>query len=272
MLISFEEALAGGPVGAFTCYDLEAAEGVLAAAEANARPAILLVSAAQFGRPSGRRLAAALSTFASHHPARACLQLDHVRDLEAIAAAFDLGFGAVMADGSHLALDQNIAFVAAAVGIAARHGGGVEAELGGIEGNEDVAQAVASGRLTDPHEAARLVGETGAACLAVSIGNVHGHYREPPALRWDVLDAVRGRIDVPISLHGASGLPADDVRRVVAAGVRKVNVNTELREAYLEATARSLPEARTGARLADLHDAQIGAVEAVAREKIALHG
>jgi ketose-bisphosphate aldolase len=272
MLISFEEALAAGPVGAFTCYDLEEAEGVLAAAAAAARPVVLLVGAAQFRRASGPRFAAALSTFACRHPARACLQLDHVRDLEAISAAFGLGFGAVMADGSHLVLGENIAFVAAAVAVAARYGGGVEAELGGIEGDEDVAEAVAAGRLTDPDEAVRLVGETGAECLAVSIGNVHGHYREPPALRWDTLDAVRGRIEAPISLHGASGLPPDDVRRAVAAGVRKVNVNTELREAYLEATARSLPEARTGARLAELHDAQIGAVEAVAREKIALLG
>lgn len=272
MLISFREALAAGPVVAFTCYDLEEAEGVLSAAESEARPVILLVSAAQFGRASGGRFASALSTFARHHPAQACLQLDHVRDLVAIEAAFGLGFGAVMADGSHLVLAENIAFVTAAAEIAARHGGGVEAELGGIEGNEDVAEAVAAGRLTDPGEAARLVGESGAACLAVSIGNVHGHYREPPTLRFDVLEAVRGRTDVPLSLHGASGLPADDVRQAVASGVRKVNVNTELREAYLEATARSLPDARSGAKLADVHDAQIAAVAAVAREKIALHG
>lgn len=272
MLISFDEALACGPAAAFTCYDLEAAEGVLAAGEAAERPVILLVSAAQFDRANGRRFAAALSTYASRHPGLACVQLDHARDLEAVAAAFRLGLGSVMADGSHLALDENIAFVAAAAEIAAQNGGGVEAELGRIEGNEEVAEVVASGRLTDPDEAARLVGETGVSCLAVSIGNVHGHYREAPALRWDVLDAVRRRIDVPISLHGASGLPAEDVRRAVVAGVRKLNVNTELREAYLEATARSLPGVRTGARLAELHDAQICAVEAVARERIALHG
>jgi fructose/tagatose bisphosphate aldolase len=73
-------------------------------------------------------------------------------------------------------------------------------------------------------------------------------------------------------LHGASGLSPDDVRRAVAAGAGKINVNAELREAYLEATARVLPEARTGSRLAELHDAQVAAVEAVTREKIALHG
>jgi len=271
MLISFDAALAAGPVGAFTCYDLEEAEGVLAAAAKKERPVILLVSAAQFGGASGESFVAALSAFSDCHPAAACIQLDHVREIDTIAAAFANGVGAVMADGSHLSLSENIAYVTAAVEIAASHGGGVEAELGGIQGSEDVADAVAAGRLTDPDEAERLVRETGASCLAVSIGNVHGHYAEPPRLHWELLEAVVERVDVPISLHGASGLYPDDVRRAVAAGVRKVNVNTELREAYLAATAETLPGIRAGARLAELHDAQVAAVEAVARAQMELH-
>lgn len=272
MLTSFDEVLASGPVCACTCYDLEEAEGVLAAAESQERPAILLVSASQFARAHGRRFAAALAAYADGHPALACIQLDHVRDLDAIEAAFGLGVGAVMADGSRLPLDENIAFVGAAAEIAVQHGGGVEAELGGIEGNEDVAEAVSAGRLTDPDDAERLVFETGVSCLAVSIGNVHGHYREPPALKWDTLAAIRARVDVPISLHGASGLSPEDVRRAISAGVVKLNVNTELREAYLEATADALPGVRAGARLGELHEAQIDAVEAVARERMAFDG
>jgi tagatose 1,6-diphosphate aldolase GatY/KbaY len=272
MLISFAAALAADSVCAFTCYDLEEAEGVMAAAAATKRPVILLVSAAQFDRTSGAPFVAALSAFADRHSAAACLQLDHVRDLDRVAAAFAQGVGAVMADGSHLPLSENVAYVTAAVEIAAGYGGGVEAELGGIQGNEDVADAVAAGRLTDPDEAERLVRESGASCLAVSIGNVHGHYRDPPALHWDVLEAVLQRVDLPISLHGASGLSPRDVRRAVAAGVRKVNVNTELREAYLEATAAALSRVRPGARLAELHDAQVAAVEAVARAQMELHG
>jgi ketose-bisphosphate aldolase len=272
MLISFGEALSSGPVGAFTCYDLEEAEGVLGAAHEKERAVVLLVSSARFARPSGPRFTAALLAFVARHPASACLQLDHVDELDAIESAFDLGVGAVMADGSRLPLETNIELVAAAVRIAARHGGSVEAELGGIEGDEDVARATVAGRLTDPVEAARLVRETGASCLAVSIGNVHGRYREPPTLRWDVLDAVRAQVPVPLSLHGASGLAANDIRRSIAGGVRKINVNTELRDAYLDATAQSLPEARSGARLADLHEAQADAVEAVTRAKLDLYG
>jgi len=178
----------------------------------------------------------------------------------------------VMADGSRLPLAENIEFVAAAVGIASKHGGAVEAELGGIEGDEDVARAVAAGRLTDPLEAAQLVNETRASCLAVSIGNVHGYYREPAALHLEVLDAVQEQVSVPLSLHGASGLSPSDVRRAIAGGVRKINVNTELREAYFESTLRSSAAMREGARLADLHDAQTAAIEVVARAKLELYG
>ena len=131
MLISFDEAVSNGPIGAFTCYDLEEAEGVLEAARAKERSVILLVSGGYFERPNGPRFVAAMSAFADRHPARACIQLDHVRDLDLIEAALELGVGAVMADGSRMALDMNIAFVAAAVRIADRYGAGVEAELGG---------------------------------------------------------------------------------------------------------------------------------------------
>ena len=141
-------------------------------------------------------------------------------------------------------------------------------ELGAIAGDEDVAAAVAAGALTDPGEAAVLVEQTGAACLAVSIGNVHGAYREPPQLDWARLAAIRERVDVPLSLHGASGLPDADVRRAIALGVAKVNVNTELRERYLAATADRLPAARPDARLLELDAAQVDAVAAAVAAKL----
>jgi fructose/tagatose bisphosphate aldolase len=131
-----------------------------------------------------------------------------------------------------------------------------------------VAHAAATGALTDPDQASRLAAETGIACLAVSIGNVHGHYAAPPELRWDLLSAVARRVTIPLALHGASGLPPEDVRRAIRGGIRKVNVNTELREAYLDATVTAAKAARKGARLTDLHKAQVAAVAAVAKEKI----
>jgi ketose-bisphosphate aldolase len=259
-----EAAARGGAVGAFTCYNVETAVGVLRAAEAARRGAILLVGERSFRAPGGDLLLAALVAAAAQAPVAACVQLDHVDDLVLIERALALGAGAVMADGTKLPYEENVAFVRAAAG-----GGSAEAELGGIEGDEDVAAAVAAGALTDPDEAAAFVAATGAACLAVSIGNVHGTYREPPRLDWPLLEAIRERVPVPLSLHGASGLSDDDLRRAIERGVAKVNVNTELRERYLEATAANLDAARHGARVLDLNAAQADAVAEVVAAKLA---
>ena len=138
----------------------------------------------------------------------ACVQLDHVADLARIEAAFALGCGAVMADGSRLPGRRE-------------RGAGARRRRAGrphrwptsrrssarLEGDEDVARAVAAGAFTDPDEAERFVAATGAACLAVSIGNVHGTYRHPPRLDLERLEAhPRSALPVPLSLHGASGI------------------------------------------------------------------
>ncbi len=255
-------------VGAFTCYNLETAVGVLRTAEQRRRGVILLLGEKSFHGPGGELLAAALVAAASRAAAPACVQLDHVGDLGLIEAAFECGAGAVMADGSLLPFEENVDFVRAAAALARAARGHVEAELGGIVGDEDVAEAVAAGALTDPDEAADFVERTGTACLAVSIGNVHGVYREPPALDWPRLEAIRERVGVPLSLHGASGLPDADLHRAISLGITKVNVNTELRRHYVEVTGRLLEEVRPGARVLELNLAQAHAVSSVVRAKL----
>jgi tagatose 1,6-diphosphate aldolase GatY/KbaY len=200
--------------------------------------------------------------------AAACVQLDHCDDLAVIEAALEGGAGAVMADGSALAYEQNAQFVASAVELARAYGASVEAELGGIAGDEDVAEAVAAGALTDPAEALDFVGRTAADCLAVSIGNVHGSYREPPRLDWARLDAIRAQLGTPLSLHGASGIPDELIRRAIAAGIAKININTELRQAYLAATEGMIGSVLAGSRLNALHTAQMSAVEGVIAAKL----
>jgi ketose-bisphosphate aldolase len=273
MLTPFSELLAdaeraGTGLGAFTCYDLEVASGVLAAAESRNAGVVLLVSRDAFAAPIGDQLMSALRAAAECSPVRTCLQLDHVADLGLIERAFELGAGVVMADGSKLPFEENVALVGAASRSAKGFGGAVEAELGHIEGDEDVARAAEAGALTDPEEAVRFVDATEADCLAVSIGNVHGAYREEPKLDWERLEAIETSVPVPLSLHGASGLPESDVRRAVSIGVRKVNVNAELRRAYLDATGSELDRARDGQRVMALHAAQRTAVAELVRAKI----
>ena len=274
MLIGFgellEERRAGGAAaGAFTCYTLTTAVGVLRAAEAERAPVILLVSEASYAAPEGPLLLAAIRAAAERAMALACVQLDHVADRATIARALADGAGAIMADGSHLAYEANAALVRDARALA-KGGAGVEAELGHIKGGEDVAAAVGAGKLTDPAEAARFVEETGADCLAVSIGNVHGHYAAPPLLDWPRLERIRELVDVPLSLHGASGLPDADLRRAVAAGICKVNVNTELRARLFAELERRVPQTAPGLRLLELESALADAVAEVAAEKLRL--
>jgi ketose-bisphosphate aldolase len=272
MLTPFAELLAarrgGTAVGAFTCYDLEAAAGVLRAGAGAGAGVVLLIGDRSYRDCDGALLLAALVAAARAADARACVQLDHCDDAAVIRAALEAGAGAVLADGSALPYEANVAFVSGAVELARRFGAGVEAELGGIAGDEDVAEAVAAGALTDPALAADLMERSGADCLAVSIGNVHGHYREPPALDLVRLEAIRALVAAPLALHGASGLPEALVADAVAAGVAKINVNTELRGAYLRATAAALSVAEDGSRVNALHAAQVAAVESVVAAKL----
>jgi tagatose 1,6-diphosphate aldolase GatY/KbaY len=268
-----ERRTRGAAVGAFTCYDVTTATGVLRAAEARGLPVVLLVSDASFRAHDGRLLVAGLLAVAGAARVPACVQLDHATDAGVLAGALAAGLGAVMADGSKLPTKENAAFVRAVRADAEAAGAGVEAELGHIEGGEDVAAAAAAGALTDPEEAADFVAATGVDCLAVSIGNVHGTYAAPPALDWDRLARIRERVgDVPLSLHGASGLPDGDVRRAIELGICKVNVNTEIRSRYLEELGERLPAALDGLRLLELQEAVVAAVAEAAGAKLDLFG
>jgi tagatose 1,6-diphosphate aldolase GatY/KbaY len=266
-----ERRRAGGALGAFTCYDLETAHGVLSAAAELDTAVVLLVGSAPFAAAGGAELVAALRAAAAQSRARACVQLDHVGEPALMEAAFAAGVGAVMADGSKLAFEDNVALVSRAVALARRFDGTVEAELGHVSGDEDVARAAAAGKLTDPDTVGAFLERTGADCLAVSIGNVHGNYAAPPALDWARLDAIRRATDVPLSLHGGSGLADDDMRRAVAAGIAKVNVNTELRQAYLDATEHAMADVRDGTNVLALHRRQSDAVKLVAAAKLTLY-
>jgi ketose-bisphosphate aldolase len=275
VIAGFGEMLAtarrrGTAVGAFTCYDAESAAGVLSAA--GGRPVVLLVSAGLVTGPGGDLLVAALRGMAEHVPAPVCLELDHAHDLDAVLAGCELGFGAIMADGSHLSRQDNVDLVRAARTLAGPLGIAVEAEVGLVSGDEEVAIPADAGALTDPAEAEGFARDARPDCLAVAIGNVHGLYRGTPRLDLDRLRRIAARVDAPLALHGASGLPDAAVRSAVAAGIAKVNVNTELRQAYLARTERELPAALDGARLLALHRAQADAVRTVAERKLALMG
>jgi ketose-bisphosphate aldolase len=259
-------------VGAFTCYDLLGFEAVVRAAESCRAPVIILVSPASFRAEGGERLVRAFGAAAKASSAEVLVQLDHAGDERLIERAADCGVDAVMADGSKLPFAENLAFTRAVVGSMRPRGVGVEAELGRVEGHEDEAGETLSGATTDPGQAEEFVKQSGVDCLAVAVGNVHGHYSGTPKLDWGRLEEVGGRITAPLSLHGASGLPEADLERAVSLGVAKFNVNTELRAAYFRRLGEDLGVRTATVNLKGLGDGVVEAVQKVVEAKLSAFG
>jgi len=266
-----EAAEAGHAVGAFTCYDLLGFEAVVRAAQARAAPVIVLIGPGSFAARGGERLLAAFRAAAAQARVPVLVQLDHAADRELIERAAAGGVDAVMADGSRLPYQENLAFSAAVAEELRPLGIAVEAELGRVEGDEDLAAQAAGGALTNPDEAAAFCSASGVDCLAVSIGNVHGHYASTPVLDWERLKRLHGA-GAPLSLHGASGLADADVSRAVSLGIAKVNVNTELRAAYFGALGLGLGARAEALDLRGLGEAVIEAVADAVSAKLALLG
>ena len=237
----------GMAVPALTAYNFSTAAAVVSAAEDRGRAAILLVAPNTAVDPDGMRLIRALRGLADSASVPVSIQLDHAKSLPLITAAVGAGVDAVLADGSHLALADNIAFVRAVADECAGAGIVVEAELGAIGGDEDRADAAparSAGGLVDPDIARTFVERTGARLLAPSVGNVHGTYRGEPTLHWDLIENLRASLSVPLVMHGASGLPVADIQRAIRCGFGKVNINTELRAVVLAELERVVPDAR----------------------------
>jgi ketose-bisphosphate aldolase len=263
---------AGQAVGAFTCYDLLGFEAVVRAAESYRAPVVILVSPSSFTAEGGERLVRAFEAAAKSSSAEVLVQLDHARDERLIERAADCGVDAVMADGSKLTFSENLAFTRIVTGSMQPRGVGVEAELGRVEGHEDEAGEILSGAMTEPGQAEWFANESGADCLAVAVGNVHGHYSGTPNLDWRRLKEIRSVSPTPLSLHGASGLPEGDLRRAVSLGVAKFNVNTELRAAYFRRLEQDLGARAAKLNLKSLGDGVIEAVQEVVEAKLSAFG
>ncbi|MFD5320804.1 ketose-bisphosphate aldolase [Streptomyces sp. NPDC127098] len=250
MLISGTDALRraaaeGHALPGFVAYNLETVQGITAAAEAAGRPVLIQAGSSPFKHAGRDALIRLALDAAAASDAPLGVHLDHSRDLDEITACLSAGYTSVMVDGSHLPFAENVALTREATRRAHDHGAWIEAELGAIAGDEDVStDADARGAaMTDPRQAAEFTAATGVDALAVAVGNVHGFTRDPVRLDLDRLAAIHRAVPVPLVLHGASGLPEAELRGALARGVAKVNVNAELRRAYLTAVRDRLPDA-----------------------------
>lgn len=217
---------AGTGIGAFNVIQLETAEALVAGAEAAGLPVILQISenCVKYHR---RLEPIALATLAIARSALVpvAVHLDHAEDPELAVAAVDLGFGSVMYDGAALDFDQNVATTAHVASYARERGVYVEAELGKVGGKDG---AHAPGVRTDPGEAAAFVAATGVDALAVAVGSSHAMTQRSAELDLILIAALKSVLEVPLVLHGSSGVSDDNIAAAIRAGMTKINVSTHL--------------------------------------------
>lgn len=226
----------GYAVVGFAAYNLETVKTLFMTAERLKAPVMLQTTGGTIDYAGLRYLAALARTAAAEVSIPVALHLDHGGSLDRVRACLEAGYTSIMVDGSRLPYDDNVAFVREAVRLAHAQHVPVEAELGRIPGVEDAIRVDERDALyTDPELAADFVRRTGCDLLAVAIGTAHGMYRGTPHLDFDRLDAIRANVSVPLVLHGASGLPDATVQEAIRRGVAKINIASELKEAFFHA-------------------------------------
>lgn len=258
----------GRALAAMTTYSLESTRAICTAADEVGLAVIMQAGSSSFGAVGRELLAASALSAARDAAVPVGVHLDHSTDVDEIRSCIAFGYTSVMVDGSQLKFEDNIALTRAVVDEAHAAGVWVEGELGPISGDEDLLTDAVAARLTDPDQAAEFALRTGVDALAVAIGNVHGFTTTPVRLDLARLKAIATLTPIPLVLHGASGLSDEDLSNAVRAGVAKVNINAELRRAYMTALRAGL--AQNDDDIRRLQGLAIEAMIVVAKAKVLL--
>lgn len=257
-------------IGAFNVHNMEYTQGVMAAAEEERAPVILMIGEPMIPFAGLEMLTTICRLAADTATVPVAIALDHGKDERNISRFIELGLS-VMVDASHHSFEENVRITHDVVERAHAKSLSVEGELGSIGGSEDGEEEVRE-RMTDPSLAAEFVERTGVDILAVSIGNVHGLYRGRAKIDVDRLKTIRKTVPVPLVMHGGSDLPTDVARSVIAEGMRKFNVGTDLKYAYSRAIKETMQREPMPFQPPEVMSAARSAVTAVTREKIQLFG
>ena len=220
-------------VGAFNVESLEFVMAVIKAAEERKSPVIMQTTPGTVKYANLDYFAAMCKVAADAASVPVAIHLDHGDGFDRCIQAMHAGYTSVMIDGSHVPFEDNIALTASVTKVAGPLGIPVEAELGKVGGKEDDGPAVeGENPYTDPDEAEEFVARTNCTSLAVGVGTAHGVYKGTPHIEQGVLKEIRSRLEIPLVLHGTSGVPDDQVAEAIANGICKVNDATELRQAF----------------------------------------
>jgi len=263
-------------LGAFNAGDLEIAQAVVQAGQSKQAPLIVETSAGEAAHFGMENFLDVIDNFRQQINLPILTNFDHGPGLEECQKAIEAGYNLVHFDGSGLPYEENITITKALVKMAHEKGILVEAEFDKIVGesrfnNETAESAQAKGNYTDPERAIDFSRQTGCDILAVFVGNLHGTYSTPPKLDLERLGIIGRQVDCFLSLHGGSGLPAEDVRAAVGMGVVKVNVNTELRLAFKQ-TLENVLKGSEEIAIYKIMPPVMAAVQKVVEEKIELFG
>jgi fructose-bisphosphate aldolase class II len=288
----------GYAVGAFNTSNLEVTQAIIEAAVENRSPVIISTSPSALAYAGVSHLADLVRSYASDAPVPVALHLDHGLDFETVLKCIRHGWTSVMIDASKEPFAQNIAATKKVVEVAHLAGVSVEAELGRLVGIED--QVVVSAReasLTDPTQAVQFVSETGCDTLAIAVGTSHGAYKFKGEAKLDFqrLREIAGRVSCTLALHGASGVnresverairygadqklasaagvPAEAIREAIAGGIQKINIDTDLRLAFVGALREVLATKADEIDVRKLLQPSREAMKAVVAGKMELFG
>jgi fructose-bisphosphate aldolase class II len=230
ILDELKKAQAGGyAIPCFDTAEMHGTLGILDAVEAKRAPTMIGLYTGMFERPNPRALTDYVRALAQAATVPVSIILDHGASFEHCIRALDVGFTDVMYDGSKLPLEENIATTQMVVRAAHAVGAAVEAELGHVGTGSNYSEFGGQGRgFTEPDTVVRFVEETGVDFLAIAIGTAHGLYDGEVKLALDLLAEIRESVDIPLVLHGGSGLSDDQFRAAVAGGIQKINIFTNL--------------------------------------------
>ena len=220
-------------VGQFNINNLEWTRRILETAEANKAPVILGVSEGAAKYMGGFKTVCGMVKGLLEDlkiTVPVAIHLDHGQSFENCKKAIDAGFTSVMIDGSHHPIDENIKMTKEVVDYAHAHGASVEAEVGTVGGNED--GVIGGIKYADCAECVRLVKEAGVDALAPALGSVHGPYQGEPVLGFVEMKEIQEATNMPLVLHGGTGIPDEKIQKAISCGTCKINVNTECQLAF----------------------------------------
>ncbi|MGL4848844.1 MAG: class II fructose-1,6-bisphosphate aldolase [Clostridium sp.] len=221
-------------IGAFNVENMEMVMAVISAAEEMNAPVILQTTPSTVKYADVEYFLANARVAASKAKIPVVMHLDHGSSFELAAKAFRAGYTSIMIDGSHLEFEENIKLTKSVVRMCKASEVSVEAELGKVGGKEDDLDGGEGNPYTEPLEAKEFVEKTGVDSLAIAIGTAHGLYKGEPRLDLERLTEIRRIIDIPLVLHGGSGVPDESVKEAICRGICKVNYATEVRIAFTE--------------------------------------